>query len=48
MSKEIRVYVPDDFHRKVNTQAADEGKTIKEVVVALLKTWLKEKGIEVE
>jgi len=48
MAKEIRVYVPDELHTKVKAQAASEGKKIKDVVIAVLKGWLKEKGIEVE
>jgi|GEM_PF-4750636 len=49
MTKEFRIrYVPDDFHRKVKGLAATQGKTIKQVVMALLKKWLEEHDIEVE
>lgn len=46
--KQIRANVSDEFHRIVKVEATKEGKTIREVVVSLLKEWLKERGIEVD
>jgi len=48
MAKQIRATVSEEFHRTVKVEATKEGQTIREVVVALLRAWLKERGIEVE
>jgi len=46
--KRLSAYVNEEFHRLVKAKAAEEGKTIKEVIVELLRAWLKERGIEVD
>jgi len=37
----INVAVDEDLHRKVKTKAAEKNKTITEIVVNLLKGWVK-------
>lgn len=46
--KKLQAIVSDEFHRLVKVKVAEEGKTIKEVIVELLRAWLKERGIEVD
>lgn len=46
--RKLQAVVPDEFHKAVKVEATKEGKTIKEVIVGLLRDWLKERGIEVE
>lgn len=48
MAKQIRANVSDEFHKTVKIEAAREGTTIKELVISLLKAWLKERGIEAD
>lgn len=46
--KRLQAIVPEEFHRLVKVEATKDGKTVKELIVELLKQWLKEKGIEVD
>jgi len=46
--KRLQAVVSDEFHRVVKVEATKEGQTIREVVVALLRAWLKERNIEVD
>jgi len=46
--RRLQAVVSDEFHRLVKVEAAQEDKTVTEVIVELLKEWLKEQGIEVE
>jgi predicted HicB family RNase H-like nuclease len=40
--KQINARVSDKLHRAVKMKAAQEGKTMTEVIVTLLKKWLEE------
>lgn len=46
--KRLSAYVNERFHRLVKAKAAEEGYTINDLIIELLRAWLKEKGIEVE
>lgn len=39
--KRINIIVDSDFKKQVKIKAANEGKTITEIVVNYLKKWLK-------
>lgn len=40
MEERKTVQIPEDLHREVKSEAAKQGKSVKEVVVALLEKWL--------
>jgi len=39
--KQINARISDELHRAIKMKAAKEGKTMTEVIVALLQEWLK-------
>jgi len=40
--KQINARVSDELHRAIKMKAAQEGKTMTEVIVTLLQKWLEE------
>lgn len=42
--KQINARISEELHRAIKMKAAHEGKTMTEVIVALLKRWLEEEN----
>jgi len=48
IEKELRVRISGALLRELKIEAIREDRSVPEVVRALIRQWLKEKGIEVE